>query len=433
MSGGQAMDHFQYKDGELHAEEVPLSRIAAAVGTPFFCYSTATFERHYRVFEAAVSDLDATICYAVKANSNLAVIATLARLGAGADVVSGGEMRRALVAGVPASRIIFSGVGKTREEMTEALECGVLRINVESVPELQMLSEIAVGLGCEAQISIRINPDVDAKTHEKITTGRSENKFGVDLALARGVYQQAAGLAGIRVVGVALHIGSQLIDLTPYREAYARLREFVEVLRGDGHEITELDMGGGLGITYGDEVAPSPTDYGAMVKEAVGGLGCRLTFEPGRVIAGNAGVLVVRVIYLKQGLAKRFCILDGAMNDLIRPTLYNAYHAIVPVRQAAEDTTEEVMDLVGPICESGDYLAQNRMMPPLAAGDLLAVRTAGAYAAVMASTYNTRPLAPEVMVNGEQFSVVRRRLDVDEMLARESIPDWLDDDRKAAE
>jgi len=427
------MDHFLYKDGELYAEDVPLSQIAAAVGTPFFCYSTATLERHYRVFEAAVANLEATICYAVKANSNLAVIATLARLGAGADVVSGGEMRRALAAGVPASRIVFSGVGKTREEMTEALKCGVLRVNVESVPELQMLSEVAVCLGREAQISIRINPDVDARTHEKISTGRSKNKFGVDLALARGVYQQAAGLGGIRVVGVALHIGSQLIDLTPYREAYGRLREFVQVLRRDGHEITELDMGGGLGITYAREIAPSPANYGAVVRDSVGDLGCRVIFEPGRVIAGNAGVLVVRVIYLKQGLAKQFCILDGAMNDLIRPTLYNAFHAIVPVRQVADDTTETMMDLVGPICESGDYLAQDRMMPPLAAGDLLAVRSAGAYAAVMASTYNTRPLAPEVMVNGDQFSVVRRRLDVDEMLARESIPDWLDDDRKAAE
>lgn len=419
------MDHFQYKDGELHAEDVPLSRIAAAVGTPFFCYSTATFERHYRVFEAAVADLDATICYAVKANSNLAVIATLARLGAGADVVSGGEMRRALAAGVPASRIVFSGVGKTRDEMTEALKCGVVRINVESVPELLLLSEVAVDLGGEAHISIRINPDVDAKTHEKITTGRSENKFGIDLALARGVFEQAAALAGIRVVGVAVHIGSQLIDLAPYREAYGRVAAFVEVLRGDGHEIDELDLGGGLGITYGDERAPSPADYGAMVKQAVGGLGCRVTFEPGRVIAGNAGVLVARVLYLKQGLAKQFCILDGAMNDLIRPTLYNAYHAIVPVRQAADDAVETVMDMVGPICETGDYLARNRMMPPLAAGDLLAVRTAGAYAAVMASTYNTRPLAPEVMVAGDRFSVVRRRLDIDEMLALESLPDWL--------
>ncbi len=427
------MDHFQYKQGELHAEDVPLSEIAAAVGTPFFCYSTATFERHYRVFEAAVADLDATICYAVKANSNLAVIATLARLGAGADVVSGGEMRRALAAGVPASRIVFSGVGKTRDEMTEALGCGVLRINVESVPELEILSEVAAGLGCEAHISIRINPDVDAKTHEKITTGRSENKFGVDLALARGVYQQAAGLAGIRVVGVAVHIGSQLLDLTPYREAYRRVADFVEVLRGDGHEIDELDMGGGLGITYGDETAPSPADYGAVAKDAVGGLGCRLTFEPGRVIAGNAGILVSRVLYLKQGLAKQFCILDGAMNDLIRPTLYNAYHAIVPVRQAVDDAVETAMDLVGPICESGDFLAQNRMMPPLAAGDLLAVRTAGAYAAVMASTYNSRPLAPEVMVNGDQFTVVGRRLSIEEMLARESLPDWLDVDRRAAE
>jgi len=408
----------------LHAEEVPIGRLADAVGTPFFCYSTATLERHYRVFAEAVAGLDATICYAVKANSNVAVIATLARLGAGADVVSGGELSRALAAGVTPAKIVFSGVGKTRDELAEALKAGVTRINVESDPELDILSQVAAGLGLTAEISLRINPDVDAKTHEKITTGKSENKFGIDLAVARDVYARAAGLAGIRVVGVALHIGSQLTDLAPYREAYARAAEFVGVLKGDGHDIAHLDLGGGLGITYGDEVAPTPAEYGAMVKDTVGHLGLPVTFEPGRVIAGNAGLLVTRVLFVKEGLAKRFCVVDGAMNDLIRPTLYNAYHEIVPVIEAAAGAPHLKMDVVGPICESGDYIAQDRDLPPVEAGSLLAVRTAGAYAAVMGSTYNTRPLAPEVLVNGDEFAVIRRRMTVEDMIELERFPDW---------
>ncbi|MDD9875842.1 MAG: diaminopimelate decarboxylase [Magnetovibrio sp.] len=419
------MDHFQYIDGELHAEEIPIGRLAAEVGTPFFCYSTATLERHYRVFADAVSSLDASVCYAVKANSNIAVIATLARLGAGADVVSGGELTRALAAGVAPSDIVFSGVGKTAEELGAALRAGVTRINVESEPELDLLSGVASSLGATAEISLRINPDVDARTHEKITTGKSENKFGIDIDLAREVYRKAAGLPGLKVVGVAVHIGSQLVDLAPYREAYGRTVEFVGILREDGHVIDHLDLGGGLGITYGDEVAPSPAEYGAMVSEVVGNSGCSVTFEPGRVITGNAGILVSRVLFVKEGTAKRFCIVDGAMNDLIRPTLYNAHHEIVPVQAPRDGVSMSAMDIVGPICESGDYIAQDRDMPPVAAGDLLAVRSAGAYGAVMASTYNTRPLAPEVLVSGADYSVVRRRFDVDDQLGLEAFPEWL--------
>ncbi len=426
------MDHFEYRNGELHAEDVPLRRIAAAVGTPFFCYSTATLERHYRVFEDAVSGLDSTVCYAIKANSNIAVVATLAGLGAGADVVSIGELRRALAAGVPAGRIVFSGVGKTVDEIAEALSSGVLRINVESEPELEMLSETASSLGIEAALAVRVNPDVDALTHEKITTGKAENKFGIDIAVARDVYRRAASLPGVRVVGVAVHIGSQLTDLAPYREAYSRLVEFVETLRQDGHAIEELDMGGGLGITYTDEQAPSPKEYGDMTTAIVGPLNCRVTFEPGRVIAGNAGVLVTRVIAVKEGASRRFCIVDGAMNDLIRPTLYNADHQIVPLREAAANTELSEMDVVGPICESGDFLARSRALAPVRSGDLLAVRTAGAYAAVMSSAYNSRPLAPEVMVRGGEFAVVRERIGVDEMMAHESLPGWLGPEAAAA-
>jgi len=422
------MDHFDYKNGELHAEGVALSRLADEVGTPFFCYSTATLERHYSVFAEAVAGLDAGICYAVKANSNIAVIALLARLGAGADVVSGGELQRALTAGVAPAKIVFSGVGKTQKEMATALNAGVTRINVESDPELDMLSAVADGLGITADISVRINPDVDAKTHEKITTGKSENKFGIDLAVAHEVYTRAATLPGINVMGVAVHIGSQLTDLAPYREAYGRAVDFVRELRGAGHDITHLDLGGGLGITYADEAAPTPAEYGAMACEVVGDLDISVTFEPGRVIAGNAGVLVTRVLFVKEGLAKRFCVADVAMNDLIRPTLYNAHHEIVPVVEAAPGSPHLIMDVVGPICESGDYIAKDRDMPNVAAGDLLAIRSAGAYAAVMGSTYNSRPLAPEVLVSADDFAVIRRRFTVDDMIDLETFPDWLSDD-----
>ena len=429
------MDHFNYKDGQLHAEGVAVAAIAEAVGTPFYCYSTATLERHYKAFADAVSGLDAGICFAVKSNSNIAVLATLARLGAGADVVSAGEMERALAAGIAPEAVVFSGVGKTRAELEHALGAGVVRINVESLPELDILSAAAEATGRTAHVAIRVNPDVDAKTHEKISTGRQEDKFGIDLALAQGAYAHAAKLPGIEITGVAMHIGSQLTDLAPFREAYRRMAEVVEALRADGHDIRHLDMGGGLGIIYGNPqanaVPPTPAEYGAMVADAVGHLGCHLTFEPGRLIAGNAGILVMRVVFIKEGVAKRFCVVDAAMNDLIRPTLYGAHHEIVPIAEAADGVELLSMDVVGPICESGDFLAKGRALPPLVAGDLLAARSAGAYGAVMSSTYNTRPLVPEVLVDGDDFAVIRKRFTVEDMLALESLPPWLADDRPA--
>ena len=418
------MDHFEYRNGELYAEDVSLRLIADEVGSPVYVYSTATLERHYQAFANGVSGLDPLVCFAVKANSNIAVIKTLARLGAGADVVSVGELKRAMAAGVPASKIIYSGVGKSEVDLRAALKAGVHQINAESEAELELLSKVAVDLGETAQVAIRINPNVDAKTHEKITTGKSENKFGVDIALARDVYGRVAKLPGLRVAGVALHIGSQLTDLKPYREAYAKAAEFVELLRSDGHNITQLDLGGGLGITYDAEIAPSPAEYGKMVKEIVGHLGCNVSFEPGRLIAGNAGVLITQVIFIKEGINRKFCIIDAAMNDLIRPTLYNAYHDIVPVVEAPTGAEQLTMDIVGPICESGDYLAKGRKMAALSNGDLLAVRTAGAYAAVMASVYNSRPLVPEVLVHGGTYSVIRRRWTVEDMIALETFPEW---------
>lgn len=422
------MDHFQYQNGALHAEAVPVREIAEHVGTPFYCYSTETLEHHYRVFAEAVQGLDATIYFAVKANSNIAVIATLARLGAGADVVSSGEMKRALVAGVAASNIVFSGVGKTAEEMVQALKAGVLQINVESLPELEMLSGVASSLGINANVAIRVNPDVDALTHEKISTGKSQNKFGVDWADVPRAYARAAELSGIRAVGVAVHIGSQILDLEPFREAYGLVAGLVADLRSGGHAIEHLDLGGGLGIPYDSEQAPSPKAYGDMVQSVIGDLECRVFFEPGRLIAGNAGILVTRVIRVKEGSSRSFVIVDAAMNDLLRPALYDAYHAIQPVTEPSAGVDQPVVEVVGPICETGDTFGQLRALPVLAPGDLLAVRTAGAYGAVMASTYNARPLVPEVMVNGADFSVIRDRVSVDDMLARESLPEWFSDD-----
>ncbi len=423
------MDHFQYNDGRLCAEQVALERIAEAVGTPFYCYSTATIERHYGVFIGAFEGLSAMLCYSVKANSNLAVIRTLALLGAGADVVSGGELKRALAAGIPAERIVFSGVGKTEAELAQALDAGVLQINVESEPEMAVLNRLAVERNVVAPIAVRVNPDVDAQTHEKITTGTIENKFGIEWTRAREVFAAAAAMPGLRVIGVAVHIGSQITDLAPFRDAYNRIRDLVAVLRADGHAIGRLDLGGGLGIPYGendaDAAAPSPAAYGGLVKEIFGGLECSLILEPGRVIVGNAGVLVSRVIYIKEGASRTFVILDAAMNDLMRPTLYDAHHAIVPVDEPAADAPLAPVDVVGPICETGDTFATQRPLPPLAAGDLVAIRTAGAYCATLASSYNTRPLVGEVLVKGEAFSVVRERLGVEAMLERESLPDWL--------
>ena len=421
------MRHFDYRDGVLHAEGVDLSVVADAVGTPFYCYSSATLERHFRVFTDAFAGTDHQVCYAMKANSNQSVLRTLAKLGAGADVVSGGELKRALAAGIPADRILFSGVGKTAGELRAALDADILCINIESEPELEALSRIAARTGRTARISIRVNPDVDSGTHAKISTGRSENKFGIPIARAREVYARAAKLPGIEVTGVDMHIGSQITDLGPMEAAFRLLADFVTVLRGDGHAIRHVDFGGGLGVPYYEDRAapPAPVAYAEMVKRVTHDLGCTLMFEPGRMIVGNAGILVTRVIYVKHGEARNFVIIDAAMNDLIRPTLYEAYHQILPVRAAAPDAPVLVADVVGPVCETGDYLALGRNLPEPKEGDLLAIMTAGAYGAVQAGTYNTRPLVPEVLVKGDQYAVVPPRIEVERLIALDQPAPWL--------
>ncbi len=418
------MDHFAYRDGELFAEDVPLARIAEAVGTPFYCYSTATLVRHYRVFAEAVAGLDADIHYAVKANGNVALIRLLAREGAGADIVSGGELARVLAAGVDPDRIVFSGVGKSRGEMRQALEAGIGQFNVESEPELQALSEVAASMGATARIGVRLNPDVDADTHHKITTGKAENKFGIAWPHAREVYAQAAKLPGVEIVAAAMHIGSQITTLAPFEAAYVRLREMVGVLEGeDGHQIGVLDLGGGLGIPYGNEEPPSPAAYGEVVKRVFRGVDKKISFEPGRVIVGNAGIMVARLIYDKRAEERRFVIVDAAMNDLIRPSLYDAKHDMVPVRLT--NAPHSPADVVGPICESGDTFAKGYDLPELGEGELIAFRSAGAYGAVMASTYNGRPMGAEVLVNGGDFSVIRPRQTIEELIAADVVPDWL--------
>ncbi len=421
------MHHFHYRGGVLHAEDVDLERLAAEVGTPFYCYSSATLERHFRVFQEAFADVPSLVCYAMKANSNQAVIATLARLGAGMDVVSGGEMKRALAAGVPAGKIIFSGVGKTEAEHAAALEAGIFCINVESEPELAQLSRVAAATGRTAPVSFRVNPNVDAKTHAKISTGKAEDKFGIPIATAREVYARAARLPGIEIVGVDVHIGSQIVDLAPFERAFGLLADFVRTLRADGHAISHVDLGGGLGIPYrpDNDPPPEPMRYAAIVKRQMAGLDVKLAFEPGRMIAGNAGILVSRVIYVKHGEGRVFTIVDAAMNDLIRPTLYDAYHDIKPVREAALGAERIVVDVVGPVCESGDFLAKQRPLPELKAGDLIAVMTAGAYGAVQSCTYNTRALVPEVLVKGAEAAVVRPRMSVEEIIALDRMPGWL--------
>ena len=420
------MAEIAYRGGELHVEDVPLPRIAEAVGTPFYCYSSAALERRYRDFAAAFAGQDATICYAVKANSNLAVIRTFARLGAGADVVSEGELRRALAAGVPADRIVFSGVGKTRAEMALALAAGIHQVNVESLPELEALSDVASGAGRTVAIGIRVNPDVDARTHAKISTGKSENKFGIDLEHAEAAFRRAADLPGVEPVAVAVHIGSQLTSLDPFRIAFGRVAELVRRLRGAGIAISRLDLGGGIGIRYRGEAPPSVAEYAAMVRELTHGLDVSLTFEPGRALAGEAGVLVSRVLYLKEGATRRFLIQDAAMNDLIRPSLYDAWHDIVPVREPAPGAAALPVDVVGPVCETGDAFATQRPLPELRPGDLLAILSAGAYGAAMSSTYNSRLLVPEVMVRGEAFAVIRPRPSYDDLLSQDRVPGWLE-------
>lgn len=423
------MHHFHYKDGILHAEDVSLAQLAEHVGTPFYCYSTATLKRHYQVLSEAFADQNALICYAVKANSNQAVLRTLGRLGAGMDVVSEGELRRALQAGVPASKIIFAGVGKTRAEMAFALQQDILGFNVESEPELRVLSEVATQMGRTARIALRVNPDVDAKTHAKIATGKAENKFGIPYQQSPRLYAEARTLPGILVAGIHMHIGSQITELAPFRNAFRLMRELAEALIRDGHRIEHLDIGGGLGVPYSSDaegdVTPPPDAYAEIAKETLGPLDLKLILEPGRVIVGNAGVLVARVLYAKEGVDKTFTVVDAAMNDLIRPTLYDAGHEIRPVSQAKGGMPPMMQDVVGPVCETGDYLALERKLPPFEAGDLLAVMTAGAYGAVMASTYNARPLVPEVLVNGERYAVVRPRPSYDDLIGMDRLPDWL--------
>jgi diaminopimelate decarboxylase len=405
------MHHFSYRDGRLFAEDVPVETLAREVGTPFYVYSTATLERHYQVFTDAFGDLPVLVCYALKANSNQAVMETLARLGSGADVVSGGELQRALRAGVPANKIMFSGVGKTRAEMEEALAAGILCFNVESEPELERLSAVATAMGRQAPVSLRINPDVDAKTHAKITTGLSENKFGIPWVRARDAYARAASLPGIQVIGIDMHIGSQITQLEPFDQAFGKLGGLIETLRGDGHTIHHVDLGGGLGIPYTDDndPPPHPDDYAKVVKKHVDKLDCEIIFEPGRLIAGNAGILVTKVEYVKPAKGKTFVIIDAAMNDLIRPTLYDAHHTIRPVVEPTSPELWPLVDLVGPVCETGDYIAKDRSFPPVKEDDLIAVFSAGAYGAVQAGTYNTRLLVPEVMVKGDSFHLVRPR------------------------
>ena len=422
------MDHFLYRDGVLHAEDVAIPEIAKAVGTPFYVYSSATLARHYRLFDEALEGLDHLVCYAMKANSNQAVLRLMASLGSGVDVVSGGEYLRAKAAGFPGDRIVFSGVGKTREEMRLALLGGIRQFNVESEPEMVVLSEVAVGLGMVAPITVRVNPDVDAKTHEKIATGKSENKFGIPIARSREVYALAARLPGLEVIGIDVHIGSQLTSLEPYEQAYLKVAELTETLRADSHTIRRLDLGGGLGIPYeqSNTAPPLPVEYGALVKRTLGHLDCEIEIEPGRLIAGNAGILVSEVIYVKSGEGRDFLILDAAMNDLVRPAMYGAHHDILPVIEPEAGTEQHPYDIVGPVCESGDTFTKNRAMPPVEAGALVAFRSAGAYGAVMASEYNTRPLIPEVLVHEHQFAVIRPRPTFDEIINRDTIPEWLE-------
>jgi len=432
------MHHFTYRQGVgggsiLHAEDLSLADLADSVGTPFYCYSTATLERHYRVFADAFEGLDAEVCYSVKANSNLAVLATLARFGAGMDVVSEGELRRVLAAGVLPEKIAFSGVGKTADEMAFALEEGIFAFNVESEPELRTLSETASSLGLSARIALRVNPDIDAKTHHKISTGKAENKFGIPYGEALALYRLAAALPGVDPHGVHMHIGSQITDLAPFRNAFALLKDLVNELRANSFAIDFVNLGGGLGVPYrSDEPAPPPpAEYGKLVRETVGDLGCKLLFEPGRLIAANAGILVARVLYVKRGEPKTFIIVDAAMNDLIRPTLYEAYHEIWPVADPAPGAAMMTSDVVGPVCETGDYLALDRALPELRSGDLIAVMTAGAYGAVLASQYNSRLLVPEVLVAGDRYAVTRPRPHYGDMLAAERLPDWLKPERRS--
>lgn len=421
------MDHFIYRNGILHAEDVAITEIAAAVGTPFYVYSQATLTRHFRVFDEALNGMNHLICYAMKANSNIAILKILGDLGAGMDVVSGGEYLRAKAAGISGDKIVFSGVGKTREEMALAIKNGIRQFNVESEAELKVLNEVALSLGAIAPITLRVNPDVDAKTHAKIATGKSENKFGIPISKAQEVYSIAASMEAIDVVGIDVHIGSQLTDLEPFRLAYKKVAELTKVLRQDGHNIRRLDLGGGLGIPYesSNQSPPLPEDYAKVIHETVGDLDCEIEIEPGRLLTGNAGLMVSSVIYNKSGEGRDFMIVDAAMNDLIRPAMYEAYHEIIPVIESTENSETQDYDIVGPVCETGDTFANKRALTPVADGEMVAFRSAGAYGAVMASEYNTRPLIPEILVHGDQFSIIRDRPSIEAIIKRDIIPDWL--------
>ena len=429
------MNHFEYRNGHLYVEDVPLATIAAEAGTPAYVYSAATLRRHYKVFAGALNSANPggnhLVCYSVKANSNQAVLKVLADLGSGADVVSGGELKRALLAGIPPEKIVFSGVGKTAAEMRAALKAGIQQFNVESEPELGVLAEVALSMGRKAPVAFRINPDVDAETHATISTGKAENKFGIPFGHARDIYRLAAALPSIEIVGVDVHIGSQLTNLRPFEDAFARVAELTDQLREDGHNIRAIDLGGGLGIPYKRNAPwPQPDAYAAIVSKTVGHLGCDLIFEPGRMIAGNAGMLMAAVIYVKQGTDRRFLILDAAMNDLIRPAMYDAHHELLPERQADDRAAWHRADLVGPVCETGDTFARDCEVPAMESGDILCLESAGAYGAVMASSYNTRPLIAEVLVDGDRFAVVRPREDVDALIGRDRLPPWLSDENK---
>lgn len=419
------MTPFSYRDGELYAEDVPLRIIAEAAGTPVYVYSAGALESAFDAFAAAFDGQPVDICYALKANGNLAVVRTLARRGAGADVVSGGELRRAQAAGVANDRIVFSGVGKSVEEMRLGIAGAIKQFNVESVPELHQLSAIATAMDRTVDIAIRVNPDVDAQTHAKITTGTKQNKFGIGLADASAAFTLAAGLPGLAPIGIAVHIGSQLTSLAPFREAFSHLAQLCTDLRAGGVAISRLDLGGGLGISYRDEVSPGLPDYAAMVRETVGHLGCELTIEPGRRIAGPAGILLSRVLFVKHTADRRFVILDAAMNDLARPAMYDAWHHIRPVADPV-DAPVSPADIVGPVCESTDTFASARPLPPVDAGNLIAIDNAGAYGAVMASTYNARPLVAEVLVQRGAYAIVRPRQTMADLLAQDVVPDWLD-------
>lgn len=426
------MDHFSYRDGVLHAEDVSLAEIAAAVGTPFYCYSSATLTRHLDVLDEALAthlpDRDRLIAFAVKACPNVAVLATLARRGAGADVVSEGEMRRALAAGVPASKIVFSGVGKTEGEIRAALEAGVGQLNIESEPELENVGRVASDLGVAAKVAFRVNPDVDARTHAKISTGGAETKFGIPIDRAPALARRAAELPGVELVGLATHIGSQLTDLQPFASAFEKLVNTAKDVASQGAALKRLDLGGGLGAPYqrSNSAPPLPFDYGAVIAKALSGVDLGVVIEPGRVIAANAGLLVGRVIYRKEGAARSFLVIDAAMNDLARPAIYDAWHDIEPVKAPASTDLVAPIDVVGPVCETSDRFAQQRPLPPIAPGELIAIRSAGAYGASMSSEYNTRPLVPEVLVKGDLFAIVRRRPTYAEMLARDDVPTWID-------